>query len=101
MILDPRVYGRLFAQADEYDVALLIWTGLEFVLEQLQVQQGERVVEGHDLDQALAQGAIKVDVGLGALDANMLDSQADRLVMLHLEVIVIDAVHAERESGRG
>ena len=92
VLRQPGVDGQLLAQADHGDVPLLARTGLELILDQLQVQRGKGMVEGHDLDQVLAPRAVEERIGLGLLDAHQLHRQVDCLVVLHLQVVVVDLV---------
>ncbi len=96
--LQPGVDAGLFAQADHHDVAFLAGPGFELILHQLQVEQGQRMVEGDDLDELFAQGAVEEDVGLETFDADVLHGQIDGLVVLDAEVVVVDAVDGEGQG---
>ncbi len=53
------------------------------------------MAERDDLHQPLAEGAIKKCVGLRVRNADVFTSEVDRLVVLDLQVVIVDAMNRE------
>lgn len=70
--------GKLYAQADDGDAAVLLGTCAELLFDLLQIERRERVGEGDDLDQVLAEGAVKIGVASERLHAEVLGGRLER-----------------------
>ena len=103
-IVDPGPRGQFHAQANHHDVAVFVGAGVQFSLEFFQVKRGQRMSEGDDFHQLLAQRTFEVAVRAGSFNADMLARQIDRFVMLDLQVVVVYVPDGEAECaglGRG
>src|SRR5690606_20480365 len=96
----PGVAGQLLAQADHGDRAVLVGPGVQLGLDRLQVHRRERMAEGNDLDQTLAQQAVEVGIAAQPLHAQVLAGQVHRLVVLDSQVVVVDAPVGEAKLRR-
>lgn len=53
------------------------------------------MTERDDLGQFLAERPVEEGIGFGAGDADVFAGEVDRLVVLDLQVVVVDAPHGE------
>ena len=94
-VFQPGVRSQLLAQADDDHVAVFVGTGGQLALDLFQVERGDGMVEGDDLDQPLAERAVEEGIAAGAGDADVLAGQLHGFVVLDGEVVVVDAVDGE------
>jgi hypothetical protein len=100
MLGQPGIGRQLLAEGHDEDVAVLLGACAELVLDALEVDGRERMVERDDLHQLDTADAVEERVRADARDAEVLDREVHRLVVLDPEVVVVDHMDAERELGR-
>lgn len=66
----------------------LLRSRLQLPLHLLEIDRAERVAEGHDLREALAQGPVEETVGAATFDADVLAGQLQDLVVLDFRAVV-------------